>query len=187
MCQCSVWICSIWVCSPTLGHDTRLPPQTPALLSKDHRQISNVPPRPPEGADSVDQRLSYSKKGREWLPVSDARGGEVSNIPDAPDRWASVSTVIDPVTVKRRKASGREKRRNEKRQPVWWDWSLTFLLSFVLLGFFLLLGYRLRHFPVAWKKAKRWDEVRAKKQKANVGWVSYRLRNIGGVKNKLSI
>lgn len=75
MCQCSVWICSFWACSPTLGHDTRLPPQTPALLSKDHRQISNVPPRPPEGADSVDQRLSYSKKGRDWLPVSDARGG----------------------------------------------------------------------------------------------------------------
>lgn len=155
-------------------------PKTTARFQTCHRDHQREPTVLIRGC------LTQTKKGREWLPVSGARG-KVSNIPDAPDGWASVSTVIDPVTVKRRRASGREKRRNKKRQTVWWDWSLTFLLSFVLLGFFLLLGYRLRHFPVAWKKAKRWDEVRAKKQKANVGWVSYRLRNIGDVKNKLSL
>lgn len=66
-----------------------------------------------------------------------------------------VSTVIDPATVKK---SRREK--GETRQQSGEDRSLTFLLSFVLLGFFLLFGYRLRHFPVTWKRTRRWKTMR---------------------------
>lgn len=91
----------------------------------------------------------------------------MKKIPDTPNRWPGVSTVIDPATDRGTRKAGEKRGTNQQSDE---DRSLTFLLSFVLLGFFLLFGYRLRQFPVTWKRTRWWKTMRWSESKKNKCW-----------------
>lgn len=142
--------------------------------SKKGRRQDNCPPlsevcqRPKQSLTCYsDQVWSYAVKtillqGKTILQC-DTRG-QMKIFRKTPNRWPRVSTT-SVSSESWRKKKGRRQRKSIDDSAVN-EWLLTFLLSFVLLGLFLLFGYRLRHFPATWKKAVKeescwqWDANR---------------------------
>lgn len=148
-----------------MEHKTRSSSETPALPSEEHRTMTTRVNRLP-----AKEAAPLQEDGDDFPRRTQDGRCQMSQTQQASEP-ASVSTVIKAVTVKRSETSGRERRskekfkRKKKKKTVHSDRSLTFLLSFVLLGFFLLLGYRLRHFPVAWQKMSRSKLISGERQK----------------------